>query len=44
MVAEGNGLGLTIVKSLVEQHGGKIDLASELGQGSMFSVFLPLPQ
>jgi len=42
MAAEGNGLGLTIVKSLVEQHSGKIDVVSELGQGSMFTVFLPL--
>lgn len=39
---EGTGLGLAIVKSLVEAHQGKIDLKSELGQGSTFRVTLPL--
>lgn len=38
---EGLGLGLSIVKTIVEQHGGKVSVESEPGQGSLFRVFLP---
>lgn len=38
---EGSGIGLSIVKSLVEMHGGTIDIKSTLGRGSMFSILLP---
>ena len=38
---EGTGLGLFIVKALVEAHGGRIEVKSALGQGTCFSVFLP---
>ena len=37
----GTGLGLVIVKRIVERHGGSIEVASELGSGSTFSVALP---
>jgi signal transduction histidine kinase len=40
----GTGLGLSIVKVLTEMHGGRVDVASTLGQGSTFSVYLPAPE
>jgi two-component system phosphate regulon sensor histidine kinase PhoR len=38
---EGFGLGLASVKAIVEGHGGRITVESELGSGSAFKVFLP---
>lgn len=39
---EGTGIGLSLIKSIVEQHGGKIDVESKLGQGSTFKFELPV--
>ncbi|HVE83618.1 MAG TPA: ATP-binding protein [Myxococcales bacterium] len=38
----GAGIGLAIVKSFVEGHGGRIRVSSELGRGSRFTVVLPM--
>jgi signal transduction histidine kinase len=38
---EGTGLGLFIVKSIVENHGGNVSVQSEVGQGSTFTIRLP---
>lgn len=40
----GTGLGLAIVKHVVEVHNGEIDVASKLGEGTTFTVYLPKSQ
>ena len=37
----GTGLGLSIVRHVAENHGGSVEVTSELGQGSTFTVHLP---
>ena len=39
----GFGLGLAIVRTAIEAHGGSVAVSSEPGRGSVFTVSLPLP-
>ncbi len=37
----GLGLGLSVVKAVVQAHGGTVSVSSKVGQGSQFTVLLP---
>lgn len=41
-IGEGIGLGLAVVESIIKQHKGWLDVASEPGHGSIFKVYLPV--
>jgi len=41
-VGQGTGLGLSVSYSIVSKHGGQIDVASEVGRGTQFTVRLPI--
>jgi signal transduction histidine kinase len=42
--AQGVGLGLAIVSKIIDEHGGKIAVESEAGSGTVFRVYLPVPE
>lgn len=44
LIQRGTGLGLAIVRSIAERHGGKVWVESELGNGSVFFLQVPLTQ
>ena len=39
--AKGTGLGLAICKEIIDAHGGRIEVQSEMGKGTTFNVYLP---
>ena len=43
-VGEGTGLGLSIAYGLIQKHNGKIDVKSQLGKGTVFTVVIPMSQ
>jgi signal transduction histidine kinase len=38
---QGTGIGLSFVQQIVEEHGGRIQVKSEIGKGSEFLIYLP---
>ncbi|MHB1590027.1 MAG: sensor histidine kinase, partial [Sulfuricella sp.] len=43
-VGKGTGLGLSLSYSIVQKHHGRIEVASEVGVGTIFRVYLPVKQ
>lgn len=41
-VGKGTGLGLSLSSSIIERHHGRIDVSSEVGKGSVFTITLPV--
>ena len=41
-VGKGTGLGLSIAYKIVQEHGGRIEVKSKVGKGTVFSVLLPV--
>ena len=39
--SSGNGLGLSVCYNIIHSHGGEIEVQSEVGKGTVFSVLLP---
>lgn len=42
--SEGNGLGMMIVKKIIDAHHGRMDIASEAGKGTIVDIYLPLSE
>lgn len=42
--ARGTGLGLAVVKKVIERHKGKVEISTQVGKGTCFKLFLPLVQ
>ena len=40
--SKGSGLGLPVSKKIIDAHGGFIDITTEVGKGSRFTIFLPM--
>ena len=38
----GNGLGLSLVKQVIEAHRGRVSVVSRVGEGSVFTIHLPI--
>ena len=43
-VGQGTGLGLSVSLGIVQEHGGRISVESQVGQGSTFTVWLPVEE
>lgn len=41
---DGTGIGLAVVRRIVERHGGKIEVTSKEGEGTKFEIYLPIVQ
>ncbi|MCP5108942.1 MAG: response regulator [bacterium] len=41
---KGTGLGMSIIKEIVEMHGGKVEVTSKMGEGTHFTITLPQPE
>jgi signal transduction histidine kinase len=44
LVGEGTGLGLSVVHGIIADHGGQIEVSSQIGKGTEFILFLPVAE